>query len=161
MRMLFRLLVFVAASFPYGLLAQSHYVVQIGAYRDPSGLDLEPARALGEVSSHPGDDGLTRITIGRFQTLNEAKLVMSRAVTAGYTDAFVSAYREARGATAVSPSQHMPAPKAARISRRAVHDPNRIAAARKKVSADRHKDVIYLDGRLVLREPDGSFRPLE
>lgn len=68
------------------------YKVQIGAYNLPDHFNYTGLLKLGTVKKEKDDDGITRFTIGKKMTLNEAHAFKNKVVEAGVTDAFVTAF---------------------------------------------------------------------
>ncbi|MFI5203187.1 MAG: SPOR domain-containing protein, partial [Flavobacteriales bacterium] len=68
------------------------YRVQIGAYRFPKNFKYQHLKKLGKQDEQETlEDGITRITFGRFKTLNEAYLFRDQIRAAGILDTFVTA----------------------------------------------------------------------
>ncbi len=66
--------------------------VQVAAYKYPKNYKYDHLNKCGKIESVLLDDGITRITIGgKFNTLNEAWTHNKKVITAGQTDAFVTA----------------------------------------------------------------------
>lgn len=72
------------------------YRVQIAAYNFPSNYNSGPLRALGPIDQVKLDDGITRFTMGQFETLAEADAYCKKVIAAGQTDAFVTAQKDGK-----------------------------------------------------------------
>ena len=143
--------------------AGATYTIQIGAYADPSHAPLDEAREIGNVTMTPGRDGLTRIRVGDYATEADAQLTLERLRGAGYADAYI---HESRGTKSTPASVMSAAPAAQATAMAPVRGRGvgaseaRLAAARAKVSPDQYMNIVYLDGRLMLKEGD-QFTALE
>lgn len=67
------------------------FKVQIGAYNLPQNFDYASILKLGKVEKQKLDDMITRFTMGNNLTMREAYAFRDRVVSAGITDAFVTA----------------------------------------------------------------------
>jgi hypothetical protein len=65
------------------------YKVQIAAYRFPQNFDYSLANKVGKIDKQVLDDGITRFTVGVYQTFNEAQETKGKMIKQGITDAFV------------------------------------------------------------------------
>ena len=86
----------IAASVGASLLSASavgaDLTVQIGAFgTTPKAQFTEQAKTQGEVSVVRGDDGITRVSIGRYATRSDARDALARLQTSGYRDAYIAA----------------------------------------------------------------------
>ena len=68
------------------------FKVQIGAYQMPDNFKYQKLNPPGKVSRNNYADGITRFTIGSFNTLNDADKMLKKTITQGFTDAFVTAF---------------------------------------------------------------------
>lgn len=75
----------------YGAQTADHliFVVQVAALQNPKYFDGKDIASFGEVDKVVLEDGLTRFTIGKFKTLNEANIVLAQLKALGREDAFV------------------------------------------------------------------------
>lgn len=64
--------------------------VQIAAYNLPQNYNSGHLAALGSIDKRKLDDGITRFTMGTFETLAEAEAFRKKVIAAGQTDAFVT-----------------------------------------------------------------------
>lgn len=67
------------------------FIVQIGAYRMVENFNYRKILTLPPVRRQTLDDGITRFTLGAFQTLSDADAICKRAKKAGFKDSFVIA----------------------------------------------------------------------
>lgn len=67
------------------------FKIQLGALRSPENFNLGKLSGYGKVEKKLLDDGLTRITVGSFKTLNEALDSKKKIRSSGFPDAFVTA----------------------------------------------------------------------
>ncbi len=67
------------------------FKIQIGALKSPEKFNIGKLSGLGKVEKKLLDDGLTRVTIGSYKTLNEALDFKKKVRTGGFPDAFVTA----------------------------------------------------------------------
>ncbi|MCC7301963.1 MAG: PD40 domain-containing protein [Bacteroidia bacterium] len=67
------------------------FKVQVGAFSNAKNFDKKQASRLGKVENTVLSDGITRFTVGTFNTLNKAQNFKSKAVKAGIDDAFITA----------------------------------------------------------------------
>lgn len=67
------------------------FTVQIGAYNLPENFPYGKTLKLGKVNKQKLDDGVTRFTMGKKNTLNKAYAFKNQVVDAGVNDAFVTA----------------------------------------------------------------------
>ncbi len=84
-----------AVAIATGLLATGvhaqDFTVQIGAFSvKPNSSFTEQAAEYGEVLVLEGDDGITRVSIGRYPDRTVAREVLARLQMAGYLDAYVA-----------------------------------------------------------------------
>lgn len=128
------------------------YSVQIGAYKDPAAAETTRASDIGEITMHPGRDGLTRIRVGHFESEQDAQLALQRVRSAGYADAYIS---NERGRAVGHQQQRLP-----HSLPMAYSEDQRLNAAKAKIPADQHGNIVYLDGQLTLKEGN-TFRSLE
>lgn len=70
--------------------------VQIAAYNYPDNYRYNFLSPLGTIDRVVLDDGVTRFTMGKFETLAEAENYRQRIIAAGQTDAFVTAERNGK-----------------------------------------------------------------
>ena len=73
-----------------------YFRVQIAAYNFPQNYRYNNLTAIGPIDKTVLDDGITRFTMGKFETLNEAEAYRQRIIAAGQTDAFVTAERNGK-----------------------------------------------------------------
>lgn len=130
------------------LTAQELYV-QLGAYKDVANANLSDAEYLGSIHQEALSSGLTRIRVTGLANRDHARTVLEKARAAGYNDAFIGGFDTVPASTS---SMEIPA--------YAGPSDQRINAARAKVPASEHHNIVFLDGKLVLKEGE-SFRPLE
>ena len=69
------------------------YVVQIGAYKNPSKFKYSNMGSLGKVNKHV-KDGITKFTIGSFADHKSADEFRKKVINAGVKDAFVVSLKE-------------------------------------------------------------------
>ncbi len=73
------------------------YKIQVGAYTLPKDFNYKALLKIGKVEEQKLDDGVTRFTIGHFETLDEAYKFRDKVIRAGIADAFVTAeYQQKR-----------------------------------------------------------------
>ena len=72
------------------------FKVQIAAYNFPLNYRYDRLAPLGSIETQLLDDKITRFTMGRFETLNEAEAYRQKIIAAGQTDAFVTAELQGR-----------------------------------------------------------------
>ena len=130
----------------------ANYSVQIGAYKDPAAAETKRASDIGEITMHPGRDGLTRIRVGHFESEQDAQTALQRVRAAGYADAYIS---DERGRPVGHHEQRLPLSRPTAYS-----EDKRLSAAKAKIPADQHRNIVYLDGRLMLKEGN-TFRSLD
>jgi len=70
-----------------------YFRVQVAAYNFPNNYRFTFLTAIGPIDRTVLDDGITRFTMGKFETLGEAEAYRQRIIAAGQTDAFVTAER--------------------------------------------------------------------
>lgn len=70
--------------------------VQIAAYNFPDNYRYTHLSTIGTIDRTVLDDGITRFTMGKFETLAEAEMYRQRIIAAGQTDAFVTAERNGK-----------------------------------------------------------------
>lgn len=131
------------------------YYVQLGAYRNPQNANLSNANALGQVEQVAGPNGLTRVRVVGIESKSAASEVLQGAKHNGFSDAYIGQ----SGQAATYPKQDS-ATAASYIPAYAGPSDQRMSAARAKVGADQYGDIVYLDGKLFLKEGE-NFRPLE
>lgn len=131
------------------------YYVQLGAYRNPQNADFSNANALGQMEQIAGPNGLTRVRIVAIESKSAASEVLQGAKQNGFSDAYIGH----SGRAAVHRKQQ-PTSTTAYIPAYSGPSDQRMNAARAKVSADQHGDIVYLDGKLFLKEGE-NFRSLE
>ena len=68
-----------------------YYKVQIGAYRKPQNFKYKKYEDLGSVELLKLEDGITRFTIGNFETLAEAERLQNAVIQRGIKDAWITA----------------------------------------------------------------------
>lgn len=68
-----------------------YYKVQIGAYRHPNNFKYAFVKPLGSVESILLNDGITRFTMGNFETLDEAQKLCKKVKGKGIKDAWITA----------------------------------------------------------------------
>lgn len=76
--------------------AGMYFRVQIAAYNFPNNYRYTFLTAIGPIDRTVLDDGVTRFTMGKFETLAEAEAYRQRIIAAGQTDAFVTAERNGK-----------------------------------------------------------------
>ena len=67
------------------------FKIQVAALTNPKGFDYSKLKGLGKTEKNKLEDGITRITIGKFKTLNEALEFKKKVRDAGISDAFITA----------------------------------------------------------------------
>ncbi len=70
--------------------------VQIAAYNFPQNYKYGKVNELGTIDKIKLDDGITRFTIGKFETLAEAEAFRQKVIASGVADAFVTAEKEGK-----------------------------------------------------------------
>ncbi len=65
--------------------------IQVAALSSPKSFDYSKLKGLGKSEKLKLDDGLTRITVGKFTTLNQALEFKKKVREAGISDAFITA----------------------------------------------------------------------
>ena len=65
------------------------FKVQIGAYLTPENFTTRNWRNFGELERKKGEDGITRFTIGDYESFNKADKITNRARKVGDKDAFI------------------------------------------------------------------------
>ncbi|MCX6312337.1 MAG: hypothetical protein NT084_11965 [Bacteroidetes bacterium] len=73
-----------------------YYRVQIAAYTIPKNYNSAHLSKFGKIDKIILDDKITRFTLGKFETLNEAETYRQEIIIAGQTDAFVTAEKEGK-----------------------------------------------------------------
>lgn len=73
-----------------------YFRVQVAAYNFPNNYRYTNLTTIGTIDRTVLDDGITRFTMGRFETLAEAEAYRQRIIAAGQTDAFVTAERNGK-----------------------------------------------------------------
>jgi hypothetical protein len=73
-----------------------YFRVQIAAYNFPNNYRYTNLNAIGPIDRTVLDDGITRFTMGKFETLAEAEAYRQRIIAAGQTDAFITAERNGK-----------------------------------------------------------------
>jgi Tol biopolymer transport system component len=73
-----------------------YFRVQVAAYNFPNNYSYNHLSTIGTIDRIVLDDGVTRFTMGKFETLAEAEAYRQRIVAAGQTDAFVTAERNGK-----------------------------------------------------------------
>ncbi len=73
-----------------------YFRVQVAAYNFPNNYRFSFLSAIGPIDRTVLDDGITRFTMGKFETLAEAEAYRQRIIAAGQTDAFVTAERNGK-----------------------------------------------------------------
>ena len=68
------------------------FKVQVGAYLEPDNFKTKKWRNVGELTRKKGTDGITRFTVGDYETFNKAEKVTKRARKIGDKDAFILVY---------------------------------------------------------------------
>lgn len=87
-------------------LGTGPFVVQIGAFRNPSADFAARAAEVGTVSTHRTPGGLTVVHVGSFPNKRQASAAQAQLQAQGYADAFV---RSASTATSESYADRLPA----------------------------------------------------
>jgi hypothetical protein len=72
------------------------YTVQVAAYKNASNYDASHLASFGKIEKVILDDGITRFTLGEFNTLNEAIQYKEQIINKGQPDAFVIKYSEGK-----------------------------------------------------------------
>ena len=67
------------------------FKIQVAALSSPKSFDYSKLKGLGKSEKIKLEDGLTRITVGKFNTLNEALEFKKKVRDAGISDAFITA----------------------------------------------------------------------
>lgn len=67
------------------------FKIQVAALTNPKNFDYAKIKGLGKVEKTKLDDGITRFTLGKFKTLNEALDFKKKVVGNGVADAFITA----------------------------------------------------------------------
>ena len=137
----------VASLMPLTSSAEDGFFVQLGAYRNIENARLDQAAALGEAAKERLASGLTRVRIVRLNSRDQALATLTAAKDAGYSDAFVGQYGQNKSTTLDIPAYSGPSDE-------------RINAARAKVAPDQYQNIVFLDGKLMLKEGE-NFLPLE
>ncbi|MGL4596962.1 MAG: hypothetical protein ACRCYO_05515, partial [Bacteroidia bacterium] len=70
--------------------------VQVAAYNFPQNYKFGKINELGTIDKVKLNDGITRFTIGKFETLAEAEAFRQKVIAAGVADAFVTAERQGK-----------------------------------------------------------------
>jgi hypothetical protein len=73
-----------------------YFRVQIAAYNFPDNYRYSHLSTLGSIDRVVLEDGITRFTMGKFETLGEAEPYRQKIIAAGQTDAFVTAERNGK-----------------------------------------------------------------
>lgn len=73
-----------------------YFRVQVAAYNFPNNYRYNNLTTIGTIDRTVLDDGITRFTMGKFETLAEAEAYRQRIIAAGQTDAFVTAERNGK-----------------------------------------------------------------
>lgn len=73
-----------------------YFRVQVAAYNFPNNYRYTNLTMIGPVDRTVLDDGVTRFTMGKFETLAEAEAYRQRIIAAGQTDAFITAERNGK-----------------------------------------------------------------
>ncbi|HLG02329.1 MAG TPA: hypothetical protein VI731_01960 [Bacteroidia bacterium] len=73
-----------------------YFRVQVAAYNFPAHYASNHLDTLGPIDRIVLDDGITRFTMGKFETLGEAEAYRQKIIKAGQTDAFVTAEKEGK-----------------------------------------------------------------
>lgn len=73
-----------------------YFRVQVAAYNFPNNYRYMHLSTIGTIDHTVLDDGITRFTMGKFETLAEAEAYRQRIIAAGQTDAFVTAERNGK-----------------------------------------------------------------
>lgn len=99
-----------AATIAPGVALAADLTVQIGAFGIAPNPDFTTQAAdYGEVLVLRGDDGITRVSIGRYDSKTAAQAALARLQLAGYTDAYVTNVR-GRGASSQAAAVAAPRP---------------------------------------------------
>ena len=70
------------------------WTVQIGAFgAAPNPTFTNEASQHGEVLVNQSDDGITRVSVGRFESRSDARAALARLQIAGFTDAYITSTR--------------------------------------------------------------------
>lgn len=72
-----------------GSAAADEYSVQIGAFERPDPKFAEAAEEIGKLYRSRNGNGMTRIQVGRYGSLEEANVALRALNGAGYADAYV------------------------------------------------------------------------
>lgn len=74
------------APLPDGLI----FTVQIAAFSIPENYDYSRLKDIGKIEKRTIADGITRFTIGNFDTLDEAEVLKNKIISRGVEDAFIT-----------------------------------------------------------------------
>ena len=127
--------------------AEDIFFVQLGAYRNIDNARLTQAATLGDTAKEGLASGLTRVRIVGLNSREQALATLDAAKNLGYSDAFIGNLRTGENTGLDIPAYYGPSD-------------TRINAARAKVSPEQHGDIVFLDGKLMLKEGE-IFKPLE
>ena len=115
-------------------VAAAEYTVQIGAFgKRPNPAFAERAAQHGELLVLRGDDGITRVSIGRFADRAGAREELARLQTIGYGDAYVASLLE-RGTPVTIPAS--PSRSWARTTKKPITQPTTQPGIQPKSSSE-------------------------
>ncbi|MFK7898181.1 MAG: SPOR domain-containing protein [Myxococcota bacterium] len=143
-----------------GAAAADEYSVQIGAFERPDPNFAAAAEEIGKLYQSRNVNGVTRIQIGRYGSLEEANVALRALNGAGYTDAYV-VNKSARLSDSVEAGQlgqttSRSSRTAAITSTRSRRDESALMA---NVPDELRGRTVLLDGRLHVMEGN-RFIPL-
>jgi hypothetical protein len=131
------------------------YTIQIGAFRTPSESFVEPARSVGEIYFNRRDSGLVALSVGRFDSFDEAQDKLPL-LAGDFPGAYVRR-AEADARSQFSASNTLSASAEAQPRKNAPSGTEDQLLA--SLSEAERKNVVYLDGKLHFK--DGNrFIPL-
>lgn len=137
----------------------SEYTIQVGAFKSPSQSYADNLRSFGEVNTAQSSSGVTVFTVGRYNSVDEAKGDLNR-IADQYPGAFVrnmpASARSADIASSTSSAAAAPAAAPARKARSSSPD----TQLWESLSESERRRVVYLDGVLHLKQGD-QFVPLD
>jgi hypothetical protein len=145
-----------------GAAAADEYSVQIGAFERPDPSFVAAAEAIGKLYRSRNSNGLTRIQVGRYASLEEANVALRALAGAGYADAFVvnksARLSDSARAGEVGQGGQRPLQASATTSRSPSTrgDESNLLA---NVPAELRSRTVLLDGKLHVMEGD-RFIPL-
>lgn len=68
------------------------FKVQVGAYRQPANFKGTQLKALGKIESSGYPDGITRFTLGKSKTIQDAEKLRQKAIARGQSDSWIVAF---------------------------------------------------------------------